>query len=181
MKIIKSVCVFCGARDNVDQEYIDLATKCGVTMAAKQIDLVYGGGRTGMMGAVSKTVTDLGGKVIGIYPKLLDELEPLNTNLQNTIFVNSMFERKELMVEKSDAFLILPGGFGTLDEIFEVITLKILKQHDKPIVICNYKNFWQSLISCCEEIIDKKFARSHARGTYEVANTLEEAFKILGY
>ncbi|AIF80664.1 putative lysine decarboxylase family protein [endosymbiont of Acanthamoeba sp. UWC8] len=178
---IKSVCVFCGARDSVDKEYIDLAAECGKMMSSKSIDLVYGGGRTGMMGAVSKAVTDTGGKVVGIYPKLLDDLEPLNTNLDNTIFVKSMFERKELMIEKSDAFLILPGGFGTLDEIFEVVTLKILKQHDKPIIICNYNNFWQSLIDCCEEIINKKFARTHARDTYEIADTLEDVFVKLGY
>ncbi len=177
---IKSVCVFCGARDSVDQEYLDLAKECGGIIASKKLDLIYGGGRTGMMGAVSKAVSNLGGKVVGIYPRLLDMLEPLNLNLDNTIFVDSMFERKELMIQKSDAFIILPGGFGTLDEVFEVITLKILKQHDKPIIIYNYNNFWKSLIACCNEIIDKKFARANAEETYEVAETLEDVFIKLG-
>jgi hypothetical protein len=92
-----------------------------------------------------------------------------------------MLTRKELMIKKSDAFINLPGGFGTLDELFEVITLKVLQQlDDKPIIIVNHNRYWDTLLKFCDEIIEKKFARSHARDCYTVVDTLEEAFKVLG-
>jgi uncharacterized protein (TIGR00730 family) len=176
---ITNVCVFCGASDKADQQYKDLAIKCGQMLAARNMQLIYGGGGSGLMGAVSKSVHQHGGKVTGIFPRLLGKFEPLSHDLDNTILVDSMSRRKDLMIEKSNAFLTLPGGFGTLDELFEVITLKILEQHEKPIIVVNHNHFWDEMIVVCDKIIKENFARDSARNCYLVVETLEEAFKLL--
>jgi len=177
---INSICVFCGASERVDKEYKELATQCGQIIGQKKLHLIYGGGGSGLMGGVSKAVHENGGRVTGIYPKLLEIFEPLSHDLDNTILVESMSKRKDLMIERSDCFIILPGGFGTLDELFEIITLKILKQHDKPILFCNYNGYWSTLLKFCDEVIAKNFAKPNANSTYEVVDTLEQIFQKLG-
>lgn len=174
-----SVGVFCGASNKVDQKYINLAAKCGKMLAERNMQLIYGGGGSGLMGAVSQSAHQHGGSVIGIYPRLLDKLEPLSHDLDNIILVDSMSHRKDLIIEKSNAFIALPGGFGTLDELFEVITLKILEHHKKPILVINYNHFWDELIVACDKIIKENFARDLAKNCYLVVETIEEAFKIL--
>lgn len=177
--MIKNICVFCGASDRVEQKYKNLASELGVMLAKRKLNLVYGGGSTGLMGAVAKTTHENGSKVTAVYPRLLDQFEPLSHDLDNTIIVDTMSKRKDLMIEKSDAFVILPGGFGTLDEVFEIITLKILNQHSKPIIFINFDNFWAGLIRYLDEIIAKDFAKLHARSCYDIVDTLEELFVIL--
>jgi uncharacterized protein (TIGR00730 family) len=179
MRKIKNLCVFCGARDSIDEKFTNLATKCGEMLAERGINLIYGGGNSGMMGAVSHATHINNGHITGIYPKLIHLIEPLSKELDNQLLVDSMFQRKELMIQKSDAFLILPGGFGTLDEFFEVLTLRVLGDNDKPIIICNFDGFWDSLLKVIEEIINKGFARENAEECYTVVKTLDEVFAIL--
>lgn len=173
---IKSLCVFCGARNSINPIYMELAKKCGEMIAERKMHLVYGGGNSGMMGAVSHAAHINNGHVTGVYPRLINLIEPLSNELDNQILVDSMFQRKELFLAKSDAFLVLPGGFGTLDELFEVITLRVLGDHNKPIIICNYNGFWDKLLEAINEIINEGFARSNAQDCYKVVNNLEEAF-----
>ena len=179
---IKNVCVFCSARSEVDNSFLELAKNCGQMLAEKKYSLVYGGGESGLMGQVAEGTYKNGGEVIGIYPKFMEDkvdIEPLSHHLSTTILVDSMSERKDLMLEKSDAFIILPGGFGTLDELYEVMTLKVLEQHNKPIIVCNFNGFWAPMLALNKHIIDNSFAKDNAKGSLIVVSTLEEVFAAL--
>lgn len=175
----KNICVFCSARD-VPQKYRALAAECGRIMGGNNMTLVYGGAKGGLMGEVSKSAHTHGAKVIGVFPDFMRGLEDLNEYLDTTILVDTLAERKTVMIEKSDAFLILPGGFGTLDEFFEVATMKILGEIDAPIIVINYDGFWSSLITLCQEIADRGFMRDIPSKIYQVVDNLTEAFDILG-
>lgn len=176
---IKKICVFCGAREDVDQEFKDIATRCGELMLQKNIDLVYGGSNSGLMARVSSAVSQGGGKVIGVYPKLLNEKEPLSAEISDPILVDSLAVRKEIMIINSDAFIVLPGGVGTLDEIFEILTLKMLG-YEKPVVLVNHNGYWNKFQELCEHVVSNKFAAPKLFDLYRMADTIEEAFERLG-
>lgn len=178
---IKNICVFCGARNTVAEEYKELAAQCGKLMGALGLTLIYGGTSSGLMGKISNEVLASGGEVIGIYPKLLSLKEPFNSNLKDCIFVDSMYERKRLMNDKADAFIILPGGAGTLDEAFEIITLKVLQEHNKPIIFINHNGYWDILNQLFKHMVDKDFAGSYLFDTYRFVTTPEEALAKLGF
>jgi uncharacterized protein (TIGR00730 family) len=176
----KNVCVFCGASGNVEQKYMDIAIDCGKLLAERGHTLIYGGGDSGLMGAVSRTAHANGATVTGIFPRFIEEFEPLSHDLDNTVFVETMDERKAIMISKSDAFLTIPGGFGTLDEFFEVLTLKTLRRHKKPLILVNQYNYWDDLIALIDKVINERFARDGAKDLYIVVDTLEEAIEFLG-
>lgn len=177
--MINYLCVFCGAKQNVEQEYKDLAIECGKRMAASNYKLVYGGSNTGLMAAISYAVMNSGGHVMGVYPKLLHEKEPLSLQISEHILVDTLSIRKDIMISTSDAFLILPGGVGTLDELFEILTLKSLGAHNKPIILLNYEGFWDDLLLMCKNITDRGFINETVMDCMEVVSTLEEAFAAL--
>jgi len=178
---IKNIGVFCGARNSVAKEYKELAARCGKLIGALQLTLVYGGTSAGLMGEVSNEALAAGAEVIGVYPKLLGLKEPINPNLKNCIFVDSMYERKRLLIDKADAYIILPGGAGTLDEAFEIITLKMLGEHNKPIIFVNHNGYWDILNQLFKHIVDKDFAGSYLFDSYRLVSTPEEAFAKLGF
>ncbi len=177
---MKKICVFCSARDEVDQVYKDVASECGRIMAQKGVALVYGGSNSGLMAAVSNAATEQGGKVIGIYPKVLNDLEPLSAKISDPIFVETMGVRKDVMIYNSDSFLILPGGVGTLDEVFEVLTLKMLGALNKPVVFVNTNGYWDKLIDLIQHLADNKFTSPSIMQSFQVENTVEGALKALG-
>lgn len=142
---VKSVCVFTGASDRTPKHYIETAQEIGAILGSHRYQLVYGGGGTGLMGAVSSAATQAGGHVLGITTKLLAGYEKVNTTITEVRVVEDMHKRKHAMYDNSDAFLILPGGIGTLDECFEIITWKQLEIHNQPILIYNYKGYWEPL------------------------------------
>ena len=146
MRDIKSVCVYCGSSSRVRQSYKDAAVELGLILAREGIRLVYGGGQVGIMGIIADTVLKNGGEVTGIIPHFLNESEVGKADVTELIAVDSMHVRKQIMAEKSDAFIVLPGGFGTLDEFFEILTWRQLKLHDKPIVIADVESYWAPLI-----------------------------------
>ena len=150
-------------------------------IGALGLSLIYGGGGAGLMGKVANEALANGAEVIGVYPKLLSLKEPVNPNLKNYISVDSMFERKKIMIEKADAFIILPGGAGTLDEAFEVITLKVLQEHNKPIIFVNHNNYWDILNQLFKHMVDQDFAGSYLFDTYRFVSSPEEAFTKLGF
>lgn len=143
---MQSVCVFCGARFGNDDKYRQIAVAAGTAIAKAGLTLVYGGGRVGLMGAVADAAMAAGGKVIGIIPKFLAEKEVEHRNLTETLIVNSMHERKTKMEELSDAFVALPGGAGTLEEIFEQWTWAQLGIHTKPVGFLNADGFYDPMI-----------------------------------
>jgi uncharacterized protein (TIGR00730 family) len=176
----KKICVFCGSREEVSVEFKDLATRCGEMIVEKDMVLIYGGSNTGLMARVSSAVNKAGGKVIGVYPKLLDEKEPLSAEISDPIMVDSLAVRKEIMMINADAFLILPGGVGTLDEAFEILTLKVLG-YNKPVVFLNHNGYWDKFQELCEHIVQNKFATHKLFDAYRMANNLEEAFEKMGF
>jgi len=142
---IKSLTIYCSSSNNLEQEYYNLAKEVGFFLGEKKITIIYGGGNVGLMGQVSNIAKKNGSQVIGIIPEFLKKNENINHNTSKTIVVQNMSERKKLLFEKGEAFLILPGGSGTLEEATEIISWKILGLHNKPIIIFNYNNFWESL------------------------------------
>jgi uncharacterized protein (TIGR00730 family) len=146
------LCVFCGAQEPKAEGHLALARATGALLANNNIELVYGGGSTGMMGAVADGALDAGGSVVGIKPEVIRHLEQEHLGLTHSIHVNSMLERKEKMLEMSDGFIILPGGFGTLDETFEVLTWCSIQILNKPLVFFDTDGFWDPLLEMIEHM-----------------------------
>ena len=157
-----SLCVFCGARFGADPATRDTAVGLGRLLAAEGITLVYGGGGVGLMGLVANAVLDSGGRAIGIIPNFLLQREAGHPKLTETVVVETMHERKLQMFERSDAFVVLPGGIGTLEEFFEVLSWRTLGLHSKPIVIIDQGGYWEPLAALLRGVVDGGFAeRTH--------------------
>jgi len=158
-----AICVFCGSQTGNDSCYVDAADSLGREMAAREIDLIYGGGDLGLMGAVAAGVTELGGNKIGIIPEFIASNLPSEIELESHITVDDLFERKALMIEKSDAFIVLPGGIGTYDEFFEILSWKQLGQARQPIGILNVEQYFDPLIHLLDHGEEKGFITSTHR------------------
>lgn len=159
MSNIRSVCVYCGSAGTVAQGYKDAAHQLGTALAAEGLRLVYGGGRVGLMGIVADAALAGGGEVVGIIPEHIQRFEVDHSGLTELHVVDTMHVRKAMMAEQADAFIILPGGIGTLDEAFEIITWRQLELHDKPVVICNVDGFWDPLIALLDHLQATGFMR----------------------
>ena len=158
---INYVCVYCGSSSNVDDAYKEAATALGKDMAAQGWGVVYGGGRVGLMGLVADSTLEAGGKVVGIIPSHIQEREVQHEDLTELHVVDTMHVRKQMMVDRSQAFVILPGGLGTLDELFELLTWKQLGLHDKPIVIVNMNGYWNEMLKLVRHIASQGFMREN--------------------
>lgn len=172
--VLKSVCVFCGASNNVNKKYINAAIKFGKTLADRNIKLVYGGGDCGLMGAVANGTLKAGGHVTGVFPSFLSRYESEHKSLTEMILVEDMHSRKWRMFQESGAFVIFPGGFGTMDEAFEIITWKILGVHDKPIIFFNHDGYWDNFFKLTNGIIKKGFARATTAKLYKSVKNLDK-------
>jgi uncharacterized protein (TIGR00730 family) len=178
---MKNICVFCSSREEVSIRYKEVATKCGELIAQHGLTLIYGGSNAGLMARVSNAVMDNGGKVMGVYPEILSHTEPFNPRVSVPVIVNSMTIRKDVMMSNADAFIILPGGVGTLDELFGVLTLKVLEGFDKPVMIVNTDGFWEKLKDLCNYLAQEMFVVPYLFDMYRMVDTPEEAFKRLGF
>jgi len=179
MARIGSVCVYCGSAGSVDERYRQGATDLGTELGKRQIGLVYGGGRVGLMGLVADAAMAAGGHVTGIIPQFLQDYEVGHHGVSELLVVDTMHTRKQAMADRSDAFIVLPGGFGTLEEFFEVLTWKQLRLHDKPIIIADIGGYWGPLVSLLDHMIAEKFARPEMTSLYTVAHSVEEIFEAL--
>ncbi|MFB9354669.1 LOG family protein [Sneathiella chinensis] len=179
MSKITSLCVYCGSRMPADADFKEAARTLGTQLGQNGIQLVYGGGHVGLMGITADATLEAGGEVIGIIPGHLHDIEVSHENLTELHVVESMHERKQLMFERSDAFVVLPGGLGTLDETFEMITWRQLSLHDKPIILVNYKNYWQPFLSLIDSMIEAGFAEPSARDLFTVVESLEDILDAL--
>jgi uncharacterized protein (TIGR00730 family) len=179
MTEIKSLCVYCGSSANVDEDFKTLAHDMGKILAENNIRLVYGGGKAGLMGIIADSVMIHGGEVIGIIPSHISDREIQHKSLTELHVVDSMHVRKQMMVDYSDAFLVLPGGVGTLDETCEIITWRQLGIHDKPIVIADIKGYWTPFIKMIDHIIGEGFMRPEDRGTFQVIEKLDDILETL--
>jgi hypothetical protein len=172
MSNIRRLCVYCGSSGAVDRQYREAATELGARLAAAGIGLVYGGGRVGLMGLLADAVLAGGGEVIGIIPARLHDAELAHPGATEMVVVGSMHERKRLMAEKADAFAVLPGGIGTLDEMFEILSWKQLGLHDKPILLADIGGYWGPLRALLDDVVTKGFARPEARELVRVVPTV---------
>jgi uncharacterized protein (TIGR00730 family) len=157
---IKTVCVYCGSGAGTNPRFTEAASALGKTFAENGIRLVYGGGSVGMMGAVASAVLDHGGSVTGIIPDFLTTREHTLNRVQETIITPDMHERKRLMFERSDAFVALPGGIGTLEELVEQLTWKQLGRHAKPVLLANIDGFWEPLLALLAHMRSTQFIRA---------------------
>jgi len=179
MAEIKSICVYCGSRNGVDPRHVEAARTLGTLMAQAGIELVYGGGRIGLMGVVADAVIAGGGKVCGIIPHHLQTVEVGHQGLTELHVVESMHIRKQMMFERSDAFVVLPGGIGTLDETFEMITWRQLRLHDRPVVVVDVAGYWQPYVQMIDHIIAQGFAGAEIRRLYDVVDSAEAVLPLL--
>lgn len=162
---VQSVCVFCGSSNAVDPKYLEAARRLGRDFAKNNVRLVYGGGGIGLMGAAAKACHDAGGDVLGIMPQFLRKREVIYDDVK-TVIVQTMHERKKMMFEESDAFVVLPGGIGTLEEIVELISWRRLDLHFKPSVFMNTDGFWEPFFALMDHTIDAKFTPPWLTETY---------------
>ena len=179
MKEKKSICVFCGSSGKVDEAYRQAASQLGTLVGAKGFDLVYGGGHVGLMGLVADAALASGSSVLGVIPKFLQDYEIGHDGLDELIVTDNMHDRKRLMYERSDAFVILPGGLGTLDETFEVLTWTQLGLSAKPVVLANINGFWNPLLALVDHLVSSGFAREENRSILQVADNMEEIFQMI--
>lgn len=169
------ICIFGASSDRLKQDYFDAAFRLGVLIGHGGHTLVYGGGRTGLMGACAAGVLSEGGELIGIAPRFFDEGDALLTKKGEFVFTDTMAERKSKMEELSDAFIVLPGGVGTLEEFFEVFTLRLLGRHRKNIVLLNTCGYFEPLAALLADTIEKGFTAHDALSLLSLCRTEEEA------
>ena len=159
MSKIRTVCVYCGSGAGTNPRFLEAALGLGKLLAESGVRLVYGGGSVGMMGAVATAVLDHGGSVTGIIPEFLTRKENALTRVQEMVVTPDMHERKRLMFERSDAFVAMPGGIGTLEELVEQLTWKQLGRHQKPVLLANIDNFWEPLFDLLAHMRATEFIR----------------------
>lgn len=174
-----SVCVYCGASDRTDPKYVGVAREMGEAIARRQWTLVWGGGQKGLMGSVARGAKESGGRVVGIITEFLDQWERAYPQADEMMIVTTMGERKLLLQTRADAFVILPGGIGTLDEIGDTLDLKNLSRHRKPIILVNQDGYYDTLLAFLDHSIAEKFSKSEARGHLIVVRTVPEAVSML--
>ncbi len=174
IKKIKNVCVYCGSSSKVDDAYKDAATKLGALLAKEDWGVVYGGGRVGLMGLVADSALRSGGEVVGIIPSHIKDREVQHEELTELVVVETMHVRKQMMVDRSQAFVILPGGLGTLDELFELLTWKQLGLHDKPIVLVNMNGYWDDMLKATKHIANQGFMRVEDLNMFVTVEAVED-------
>lgn len=171
---IHSVCVFCGSGLGADNRYSQAANQLGRDMATRNLRLVYGGGSLGLMGEVARAVLKNNGAVTGIIPGFLSEREKMLRDVDDLIVTDNMHERKALMFEKSDAFVALPGGIGTLEELVEQLTWSQLGRHNKPIIVANIGGFWDPLMKLLRHMSEQAFIRPGLEVMFTVVDRADE-------
>jgi len=175
-----SICVFCGSRYGVDPRFQAAATRFGELVGGAGLRLIYGGGHVGLMGALADAAVTAGAEVVGFIPTGLLAREVGHRAITELIVTSTMYQRKQEMIDRADAFVILPGGLGTLDELLEVITLRQLRYHDKPVVLVNLGGYWDPLLALVDRVIENEFAAPSARELYEVVATVDEVLPLVG-
>jgi uncharacterized protein (TIGR00730 family) len=171
---LSSICVFCGSNAGAQATYLEAAEAVGRGLAQRGVRVVYGGGKVGMMGAVADAARAAGGEVIGVIPQAIFDLEIGHTGLDDLRVVGSMHERKALMAELSDAFIALPGGVGTLEELFEVYTWAQLGIHAKPLGLIDVADYYQPLVAFLDHAVQERFLRAETRTLLAVSESLDD-------
>jgi uncharacterized protein (TIGR00730 family) len=174
---LKYLCVFCGSQSGTNPAYAAAAAALGRSMVAQNITLVFGGGRVGLMGVLADAVMSAGGNIVGVIPGFLKEKELAHPRVTEMVVVPDMHTRKRVMFERSDAFCILPGGVGTLEEMFEIVTWRQLHLHNKPIIVVNVENYWADLFQLFNKVIGAGFAHQGHEDLVTVVDRTEDVVR----
>ncbi len=179
---MKRICVFCGSSPGSDPEYVEMAKKLGVALAQNNIELVYGGGNVGMMGVLANSVVENKGDVIGVITNKLLKMEVAFTELSDLRVVDTMHERKAIMADLADGFIAMPGGLGTMDEMFEVLTWSQLNIHQKPCGFLNVNGYYDKLVDFIDHMISENFVNPECRGILQIgSNPVQLLEKLKDY
>lgn len=177
-----SICVYCSSQDRIAPKYFEVARELGAAIGRRGYTLVYGAGRIGLMGEVARAVQANGGRVVGVIPEALNKEGIVYDQADELIVTKDMRERKGVMDKRSDAFVALPGGFGTMDEVFEALTLKQLRYHNRPLVLLDVDGFFEPMVRLLDRIVDDGFALEHHRQLYHFVTDVPAVFDYLeGY
>jgi uncharacterized protein (TIGR00730 family) len=179
MSFLSSLCIYCGSAAGHNPRHREAAARLGRMMAEQRVRLIYGGGRVGLMGIVADAVLAGGGVVVGVIPEHLQTVEVGHGGVSELFVVDSMHERKHLMFGLADAFAVLPGGFGTLDEAFEILTWRQLRLHDRPVILVNIDGYWDPLLGLVDHVVAEGFARPEVRGLFTITADVEGIFPLL--
>jgi uncharacterized protein (TIGR00730 family) len=174
-----SVCVFCSSSDAIDPSYRTVATDLGAAIAREGWALVYGGGDVGLMGEVARAALAGGAHVTGVIPHRLADREIALHDVTELIRTDTMRERKALMDERADAFVVLPGGIGTLEELVEIVTLKQLGYHDRAIIVVDCRGYWDPVLSQFQRMVDERMADETLLGLYDVVGAVDDVVTVL--
>jgi len=177
--VIRSVCVFCGSAPGARPSYSAAAAELGTALARGGITVVYGGGRLGLMGIVADAALKAGGRVVGVIPRMLIEREVSHSKLTEQHVVTTMHERKTLMAELSDAFVGLPGGMGTFDELVEIVTWAQLGLHTKPVICANIENYFDPMYAMLDYAVAERFVTPESRARWRNAESVDGVMRLL--
>lgn len=176
---MKKLCIFAGSSSGSRPDYIDLARRIGGMIAARGAGIVYGGGRIGLMGAAADGAKAGGGFVHGIIPRFLETLEVGHQGVDELTITETMQERKSLMYAESDGFLALPGGYGTMEELLEILTQRQLGLHQKPIYVFNQDGYWHPVLTMFQDAVDQGFVRPHQLGLVSALDSIDDVADML--
>ena len=174
----KSLTIYCSASQNLNKEFYNMARETGEIISNYNIKVIYGGGNVGLMGEIARTLINFKRDITGIIPKFLIKKEIKNLNLTKLLIVTNMTKRKERLFALGDAFLVLPGGTGTLEEVIEVLSWKILKLHKKPIIFLNFNNYWSPLLKQFDKLVNNKFGNKNLQNQFVVIDKPKQLNKI---
>lgn len=176
---MKSICVYCSSSDHIDPAFRGPAKALGTLIGERGDQLIYGGGSVGLMGEVARSVHAAGGKVVGVIPQSLTTAEIAYHNADELIVTDTMRERKQIMDERADAFVVLPGGFGTLEELAEILVLKILGYTDRPLIIVNPDGFYDPLVELFNHFVEHKFAKPKHLDLVSFVGATEDVYALI--
>lgn len=179
MSTITNVCVYCGSSDGIDPSFGEAAATLGQAFAENGMGLVYGGGSIGLMGRIARATMASGGRVVGVIPRFLHDREVMLREVSELIVTEDMHERKRIMFERADAFVALPGGIGTLEELVEMMTWSQLGRHDKPIALLNVKGFWDPFAQLINHMSDAGFITAGRDVSYDLVTSVDELIPLL--
>jgi uncharacterized protein (TIGR00730 family) len=177
--IAMKICIFCSANQQIDPDFFSMTEELGLWAAKNGHSIVYGGVNQGLMECLGKAVHEAGGQAIGVIPRIVEKSGRISDYVDVEIPCDNLHDRKQLMEDKADVFIALPGGIGTLDEVFTITASATIGYHDKKVILYNMKGFWDSLIALLDDLQAKGFTRKNWRTHIEVANSFEELQELL--
>ncbi len=177
--IKKTICVYCSSSNNLPEIYYNFAEELGIKIAKNNYNMVYGGTTVGLMGVIANNALQNGSEVIGVIPERIESFGLKHPALAKVIVTKDMRERKAIMEKYADIFVAAPGGFGTFEEIFEILVAKQLGYHDKPIVFLNFDNYYDNMFKMFDTVYEKHFAKEDMKKLYFIANSIDEMFEYI--